>query len=360
MAGLLYREDMDEVRGRLTTWWNGGDLGRPALQIRAPRETPIEEIPALPEPPGWMGQYSMADFEYRVNLAQRACVGTHFLAEAVPYVAPDLAPNCLALYLGCRGVEMPGTTWCEPCFEEPEEARFEFDPDNVYWQFTLRLTGEMLRFGEGKLLLQFPDLIEGLDTLAAMRGTEKLLVDLLERPAWVRSCLRQITDRYFHYYDILYDLMRDEVGGSHFWAWAPGRMVKLQCDFAAMIGPGLFGEFMVPVLTEMTERVGYSMFHWDGPGAIAHHDHLLSVPRLTMLQWTPGAGVEPMEHARWWPLYHKTVEAGKKVILAWVEGAEAVKTLKQEFGPKLKQFMIGLGAKSPVEAAEIERIAMVD
>jgi hypothetical protein len=302
----------------------------------------------------------MADFGYRVNLAQRANVGSHFLAEAVPYVAPDLAPNCLALYLGCRGVEMPGTTWCEPCFEEPEEARFEYDPSNVYWQFTLRLSEEMLRVGRGRQLLQFPDLIEGLDTLAAMRGTEKLLVDLLERPEWVRACLRQITDRYFHYYDILYGLMRDEVGGSHFWAWAPGRMAKLQCDFAAMIGPGMFGEFMVPVLTEMTERVGYSMFHWDGPGAIAHHHHLLSIPRLTMLQWTPGAGVEPMEHPRWWPLYHKTVDAGKKVILAWIGGVDALRDLKQEFGPKLKQFMIGLAAKSPDEAAEIERIALVD
>jgi len=360
MAALLYREDMDEVRQRLTTWWNGGDLGRPALQITAPREKPIEDIAALPEPPGWMGHYSTADFDYRVNLAQRACLRTHYLAEAVPYVAPDLAPNCLALYLGCRGVEMPGTTWCEPCFEEPEEARFEVDPGNFHWQFTLRLTREMLRFGRGKLLLQFPDLIEGLDTLAAMRGTEKLLVDLLERPEWVHSCLRQITDRYFHYYDMLYDLMRDEVGGSHFWAWAPGRMAKFQCDFSAMISPGMFAEFMVPVLTEMCERVSFCMYHWDGPGAIAHHDHLLSIPRLTMLQWTPGAGVEPMEHPRWWPLYHKTVEAGKKVILVGISGTDSLRALKREFGPRLKQFMIGLSARSPEEANGIVEAAIVD
>jgi hypothetical protein len=67
-----------------------------------------------------------------------------------------------------------------------------------------------------------------------------------------------------------------------------------------------------------------------------------------------------MEHPRWWPLYHKTVDAGKKVILAWIGGVDALRDLKQEFGPKLKQFMIGLAAKSPDEAAEIERIALVD
>jgi hypothetical protein len=254
---------------------------------------------------------------------------------------------------------MPGTTWCEPCFAEPEEARFEYDPANFYWDFTLRLTHEQLRLGRGRFLCQFPDLIEGLDTLAAMRGTEKLLVDLLERPGWVKSCLRQIIDRYFHYYDILYDLMRDEVGGSHFWAWAPGRMAKFQCDFSTMIGPGMFADLMVPVLTEMCERVSYSMYHWDGPGAIVHHDHLLSIPCLTMLQWTPGAGVEPLEHERWWPLYHRTVEAGKKLYLGWIAGVESLVALKREFGPKLKQFLIGMGASSPQEAAEVERLAMV-
>ena len=43
----------------------------------------------------------------------------------------------------------------------------------------------------------------------------------------------------------LYDLLRDDRGGSHFWAWAPGRMAKLQCDFSAMISPQMFRQFMV-------------------------------------------------------------------------------------------------------------------
>ena len=356
MSGLLYREDMDEVRRRLATWWNGGDIGRPAMQIRAPRPKPVAEIPAMPEPKGWVTHYSTTNFEYRVNLSARACVSTYFLGEAVPTVAPDLAPNCLALFLGCKGVEMPNTVWCKPCMNGPEAARFEFDPKSFYWNFVLRLGGEQLRLGRGKFLIQFPDLIEGLDTLAAMRGSEKLLVDLIERPEWVQRCLRQITDRYFHYYDILYDLYRDEVGGSNFWAWAPGRMAKFQCDFSAMISPAMFKEFMVPVLKEMCERVSYCMYHWDGPGALAHHDHLLSIPRLTMLQWTPGAGVEPTHHRRWWPLYHKTIAAGKKVF-AGCDTIENLKAMKNEFGPGLKQFLIPMNAKTPEQAEEILKVA---
>jgi 5-methyltetrahydrofolate--homocysteine methyltransferase len=203
MGHLFYKEDFDEARDRLTAWWNGKDIGRPAMQLFAPREKPLEDVPEMPTPPGWLTDYSTSNFDYRVNMSRRACIGTHFLTEAIPIVSPDLAPNCLALYLGCKGVDQPGTVWCEPCMDSPETAVFKNDPKNFYWDFTLRLGKEQLRFGKNRFLIQFPDLIEGLDTLAAMRGTQELLFDLVERPDWVHASLMQITDRYFEYYDIL-------------------------------------------------------------------------------------------------------------------------------------------------------------
>ena len=150
-------------------------------------------------------------------------------------------------------------------------------------------------------------------------------------------------------------MFKDERGGSIFWAWAPGRMAKLQCDFSAMISPEMFGAFMVPVLKTMTERLDYSMYHWDGPGAIPHHDHLLSLPELNMIQWTPGAGEAPSMNKQWWPLYHKTIEAGKKLFVGG--DIEELKALKKEFGPKLKQFLIGVNAESLEQADEIIKIA---
>ncbi len=356
MSGLLYREDMDKVRERLTIWWNGGDIGRPAMHITARRPEPLEHVPILPQPDGWVTSYSTTDFAYRVNLASRACINTYYLGDAVPIVAPDLAPNCVALYLGCEGVESPGTVWCEPFIDDPDEAKFDYDPENFYWRFTLSLGKEQLDLGKGKFLLQFPDLIEGLDTLAAMRDTQKLLIDLLERPEWVHRSLRQITDRYFHYYDILYDMFRDEVGGSYFWAWAPGRMAKFQCDFSAMISPSMFEEFMIPILNEMCERVSYCMYHWDGPGAVCHHDLLLDISGLDMLQWTPGAGQPPTWDKCWWAMYHKTIDAGKKVLIG-CDNVETLKTLKREFGEGFKQFLIRMSAKTPENADEILKVA---
>ena len=350
MAYLRYREDIDEVYDRLTTWWNGGDIGRPVIQITAPREEPVEEIPEMPKPEGWVTDYSVSNYEYRLNLAARQCIQTHYLGEAVPFVSPDLAPNCLALYLGCAGVDHPGSVWCEPFIDDPASARFAFDPENPYWRFTLRLAEEERKMGEARFILQFPDLIEGLDTLAAMRDTELLLVDLIERPDWVHDSLGKITEVYFEYYDRLYEMIRTDRGGSQFWTWAPGRLSKLQCDFSAMISPAMFGEFMVPVLTEMSSRLDYVIYHWDGPGAIPHHDHLLSIDRIDVLQWTPGAGAESATDRQWWPLYHKTIERGKKVMTQFFESVDEIETFKREFGEGFKQFLIRARAETAEEA----------
>ncbi len=355
MSGLLYRPDADEVKARLTQWWQGGDIGRPVMQVVAPRDEPHEELDEVAVPDGVTApKYTTTDYDFRVNYGLRGPARQEYFGEALPTVAAGLAPNCLALYQGCRGVEMPGTVWCEPCLPEqdPESVEFRFDPENFYWKFSYNLAKDFDRLGRGKFLQQFPDLIEGLDTLAAMRGTEELLADLIERPEWVDRCMADLAQIYFAYYDRFYDVIRDEVGGSVFWAWAPGRMAKFQCDFSAMISPDMFARWMVPLLREQSERVAHCMYHWDGPGAIPHHDHLLSIETIDVIQWTPGSGAEGTWHERWWPIYHKTVDAGKGMFIHG-GNLENLRALKKEFGPKLNRFMITTGADS---AAEAERL----
>ena len=356
MSDLLYRPNWAEARERLTTWWNGGDIGRAAAQFTVRRETPHEDIEVLPEPEGWVTSYSWRSLPYRVNLARRQSLYTDYVGEATPWSAPgDLGPGCVSLYLGCEGHEMPGTVWMEQCIASPEQARFEVDRNNFYWNFTLQAHRETLRYSPGRFLHQFPDLIEGLDTLAAMRGSMELLTDMIDRPEWVRACLRQITDRYFYYYDVLYNLMRDEVGGSVFWAWAPGRMTKLQCDFSAMLSPAMFADFMKPVLVEMTERVGYSMYHLDGPEALGHVDTLLSVPGLNMIQWTPGAGEPFTDDPIWFPLYRRVIDAGKTLFI-FATDLPHLEAIKREFGSGCKQMLINMSFQTHQDAAAALRV----
>jgi hypothetical protein len=128
-------------------------------------------------------------------------------------------------------------------------------------------------------------------------------------------------------------------------------MAKLQCDFSAMIGPRMFEEFMGPVLREMTARVGYCMYHWDGPQAIPHKATLFNLPDLDMLQWTPGAAYPQTEDPMWYPLYHEALDAGKKLLVG-AGCKEDLASYKREFGEQSKQLMISAGVKSVAEGEE--------
>ncbi len=354
MAGLLYQPDMDGLRERMTKWWRREDIGRPAMQVYGPRANPqLEATPELNVPPGVNSpNYTIKDFDYRIRYAIHSVVIYQYFIDAPPRTGAEVAPGALALFLGGEGVEAEGTVWCEPTIDpaHPEGARFELREDNKYWQFSWRLAEEIARIGEGKFLQEFPDLIEGLDTLASLRGTQPLLADLVDRPDWVHGCMGKISEIWKTTYDRFYDLVKDETGGSVWWAWAPGRMLKLQCDFSAMISPEMFGEFMVPVLTELSDYTDFSMYHWDGPGEIPHHDHLLAIPNLDVLQWVPGPGDPPCDSPHWWPMYHKTVDAGKRMLI----GAEMsnLPALKKEFGPKFKDFIINVSVPDAATAEQ--------
>jgi hypothetical protein len=106
----------------------------------------------------------------------------------------------------------------------------------------------------------------------------------------------------------------------------------------------------------MCERVSYCMYHWDGPGALPHHDHLLSIPQLDMVQWVPGAAQPPTWDRCWWPYYHKNFDAGKKMFIG-CDTVETLKALKREFGENFKEFLINMRAEAPQQAEEILKVA---
>ena len=326
---LSQREDVAVARQRMRTWWEGGDIGRPAVVMSAPSESPLDEYP-----PG--------------HTANRA-----WMAEGIPHVSARQKGHLSSYLGGSRPRERDGTVWQEPLVQQLAEARLEYDPDNSYWKSTCEAVRRQVAEAGGDYMIVIPSLFEALDTLAQMRGDENLLFDMFDRPDVVHRALRRLTDLYFRYYDVLYDLVRDDIGGSHsHWTYAPGRTAWLQCDFSCMISPLAFGEFMVPVLREMSERISYCVYHLDGPGALHHHDALLSIPGIQVIQWEPGmfTGIEPVFDERWWPLYHKTIEAGKAVslhIYGWEH--DQLKPMRREFGARFHRFLWSIWETQSVE-----------
>jgi len=289
---LKWKKDWDDAKRRLAVWWRGECLDRVALGVIAPRNEPIEQIPVLEPPSDLILRWT--DPIFRINEAERQMAASFFGGEAFPYFDTHIGPGTLATFLGSEPLFSKDTVWYFPSIKDPERCEpLSFDSNNKWWRIQRLLITEGVRHSRERYLVGMPDLIEGLDTLASLRGTQNLLLDLRQRPRFIHDRLEEITDLYFVYFDELYKLIRDEVGGNCFSAfriWGPGKTAKVQCDFSAMISPAMFEEFVVPYLRIQCSRLDYSVYHLDGTDCIRHLGLLLKIEELDAIQWTPQYG----------------------------------------------------------------------
>ncbi len=330
---LLWKEDWSQAKANLVKWWCRQGM---ALCLTSERPHPLQGIRKPPDPPDldtfWL------DPDYRCSSAEFALASQVFQAEAFPYFDTQIGPGSLGLFLGARGSLAPDTVWYDPCIEDPDSyGPICFEPDdNPWWDRHLALIEEGLRRSKGRYLVGVPDLIENMDTLAALRGTDRLLYDLLERPNWVQERLEEINQAFFTVFDRLYRLVKDGDGGNAFSAfriWGPGKTAKLQCDFSAMISPTMFRKLVAPPLSAQCRWLDYSLYHLDGTTAVQHLDALLEIEHLNAIEWTPQAGKPHGGSPEWYGLYRR-IKAGGKGVQAIEVYPDEVVPLLDAIGPE--------------------------
>jgi hypothetical protein len=218
---------------------------------------------------------------------------------------------------------------------------------------------QLIRYGRdrnrGRYYIAYPDLIENIDTLAQLRDPQMLLMDMIERPDWVQTRIREITDAFFACYDELHKLLGDPWGGTGWCAfglWGPGKVAKVQCDFSCMISAEMFREFVVPDLARQCEWLDYSMHHLDGTQAMHHLDALLEIEALDAIEWTPQSGIPGGGSPEWYDLYRRIKAAGKSVQAIGVKSDE-VEPLIDAVGPE--GMLIMSGAETETAARELLR-----
>jgi len=313
----------------------------------------MEDLPAPPEPDSPEDEWLNA--RLRMDRFEHNAVRTYYGLDALPFFDPQLGPGTLALYLGSPPTFHHGTVWYGKVYEDIRAAPLpEYDEQNKFWQWSLQTARDAVQRFRGKALVSFPDLIEHVDILASLVGTEELLFYMVDCPRDVHRFLERLNELYFEYFDRLYEIIKDENGGScfaAFWIWGPGRTAKLQCDLSAMLSPAMFREFAQPYLREQCRRLDYTVYHLDGPCCAQHLEALIEIEELQAIQWTPGAGQPGVGDKRWWPMYHRIIDGGKSLMLIGVAPDE-VDPVLDEFGPERLDILTGC-------ASEAEALALV-
>lgn len=337
--GEGYKLNWEETKEKFTNYWQHKNTGRPLMCVIARRPEVEQFSDGTPVEGGYLDQicqgkyYNMPkelywkDMEDKYQNAERIVAryryfcDTHaFLGESFPNLNIDFGPGSTAAYLGSDIGFKEDTVWFKKCLDGWDGVpKLTFDPENKWFKKHLQLAKDCRVLAKDDFYVDMPDLMENIDVLASLRGAQDTLFDLLDEPEKVGQRIQEVTDVYYDYYDRFYDVIKDKDGGNAytvFQIWGPGRTVKLQCDFSAMMAPEDFRKYIQPSLRTQSENVDHVLYHLDGPAAIKHMDALMEIEGIDALQWTSGDAGPDGTLPDWDVIYDKAIAAGKSI---WVK-----------------------------------------
>ena len=322
-------EDWVRVERDTMAWW-AGELERPLVWL-----TVMDPIPQK-KPYAYLSNYPLdMPVDRVVDRYEPVLAATHYYGDAFPWLWINFGPGIVAGFLGSKVnsvVEPSETVWFSPDEKMGRDVHLEYDAENIWWKRVRKFTTALVERYRGRLAVSHTDLGGNLDILASLRGTDRLLLDLVDHPGAVKRMVGRVTALWLRYYDELEALIRPLCRGTSCWTpiWSTGKTYMLQSDFAYMISPAMFERFVLPDLFACCDHLDHGFYHLDGKGQIAHLDLLLSIPRLRGIQWIPGAG-QPPPH-KWLPLL-KRIRDGGKLCQVFVS-PEGARTIVKHLGGK--------------------------
>ena len=311
-----WKTNLEETKKHYIDWWNHKGIILNMWEHFQEGVKPHADIPA-PKPYRDLNQ-RWFDPQWRAEYLDWYVAHSSLMADMLPVANTQLGPGSLAAILG--GVFEGGedTIWIHPDPNYSDDI--VFNPQHPNYLLHKELLKACKAKAQGHYYVGMPDLMEGLDVLAAIKGTEKVLLDTVMQPEVLEHQMQQINDIYFQVFDELYDIIRegDEMAFCYFSSWAPGKMSKLQSDISTMISVDDYRRFVQPFIREQCQKIDYTLYHLDGVGAMHHLDALLEIKELNAIQWTPGVGEPQGGSPKWYDLYKKILAGGKSIMACWV------------------------------------------
>ncbi len=325
----MFQNPNPDLIGRFEDWWRGEGKGLPLMWLVARRDGANASALA---PKDDEDRYIGAGLKLSQIKAELA--NNLYLGDSYAQASSSIGPGSLAVYLGAKPVFAPHTVWYESCLTDiRERPPIVFDPGNGWFARHMETLKALRAEAGDDYIVNIPDIVEGIDILAALRGTQDLLVDMMDDPDAVIGAAGEVENAYFPCYDRIYDLVKTGDGVSSYYCFCVlgrGKVAKVQCDFSAMISTGQYRRFALPGLREQIKRLDRSIYHLDGPDAIRHLPAIMEIGELNALQWTAGAGKPDGASPEWYRIWDQVAAAGKGMwvqiydggVDGWIESAD--------------------------------------
>lgn len=325
---LEFKPDIEEAARRWDAFYAGEIIDRPIICVTAPRE-------------GFKGAKG-SDYHERVygdmdDIIRRALISaeaTYYGGEAVPTFWLSFGPDEVAAFTGAElqwSKDSGDTNWSVPYVKDWENSLpLRIQDDNPLWQRMIEFYRKAADRMAGKMLLCSLDLHTNTDLLAAIRGPQRLCMDLIEQPEMIDRAMAESMSIFRKLWDTTSKVGRmDEFGYCHL-CYSMEGAATLQCDFSCMISPKMFRRWVLPALEEEAQITRHIVYHWDGPGALVHTDDLVASVGLHTLSYVPGAGRG--SHTDYVDLFKRVQKGGKAVQVGG--SPEEIKAMHRDLKPE--------------------------
>lgn len=209
-------------------------------------------------------------------------------SDGIQPFSPAFGIPWMEAIAGCPAVCQVGSIWAHPCLEDlSSPPRLEFDPDNAWFRALAGFTCALVEFADGRFPVALPQMRGPLDILAAMRGPERMCIDLIEQPEQVQAILDRMALLWIDVASALLSLIPPFAGGycSRMKMWAPGPVITPQNDASSLISPRAYRAFLSENDRRIFEAFPFSCFHMHST-EYRHIPTLLDQPALTCIEFT--------------------------------------------------------------------------
>ena len=342
-APLLFKPDLVAANRRWEAYWAGELLDRPVVTVSVGR-------------PGYKFQSgstyhdrAFGDMDAVLDRALHNAAGREYLAESVPQFWLSFGPDEIAVFCGAElewsQDSKHDTNWSKPFVKDWDGALpLHIHEDLPLWRRMRQFYRRAAERLGGKILLQSLDFHTNMDLLAAVRGPERLCMDLIDHPEAIDRAMNDAARIFEQVWNMGRTEGRMDESGYGFGGYSMEGVAVLACDFSAMIGPDMFHRWVRPVLEKEAVIVKHAIYHWDGPRALVHIDELMAMKDIHTVSFVPDPGES---HTKYVDLF-KRVQACGKAVQLW-GSVDELKAMHRALNPAKTWYCPGVGSKQDAE-----------
>lgn len=235
--------------------------------------------------------------------------------------------------MGCavRVRAASGSIYSEPYLDSPAELwRIPSTEDNPWLELLQDYTRTLAEHAQGRYHVSQCLMRGTIDLVAAVLGYDRMCAAFYDHPREVHKLTELCVDVFLKVAEAQYAVIPRLAGGyaTYFELWAPGSVIRSQCDASAATSAKMYEEFFFPYEEEIFKQFDYSIVH-------LHSGFLHTVPTFlktdypTSIQVSLDTGSTPETPHTLIPTFKRILEKKPLFIVGPLTQAELDELLRE-------------------------------